>query len=75
MPFFLKLTCNILSHPLIFGDSPGPGDNVTAQNHELRLREINTLEWDELLLTNDSNNLTAPTGGNCIDPICSRASG
>ncbi|XP_062174813.1 calmodulin-binding transcription activator 5 isoform X2 [Alnus glutinosa] len=40
----------------------GPGDNFTVQNHEMRLLEINTLEWDELLLTNDSNNLTAPTG-------------
>ncbi|KAB1213865.1 Calmodulin-binding transcription activator 5 [Morella rubra] len=40
----------------------GPGDNLTIQNHQLRLQEINTLEWDELLLTNDSNNSTAPTG-------------
>lgn len=52
------------SHPLIFGESTDPGGNLTVQNHELRLLEINTLDWDELLLANDSNNLAAPTGGN-----------
>ncbi|XP_059443882.1 calmodulin-binding transcription activator 5-like isoform X2 [Corylus avellana] len=41
-------------------DFLGPGDNLTVQNHELRLHEINTLEWEELILTNDSNNSTAP---------------
>ncbi|XP_044500808.1 calmodulin-binding transcription activator 5 isoform X2 [Mangifera indica] len=33
-----------------------PNDNLTVQNHELRLHEINTLEWDELVVANDSNN-------------------
>ncbi|KAF5452276.1 hypothetical protein F2P56_027296 [Juglans regia] len=46
----------------ILGESIGPGDNLTVQNHELTIHEINTLEWDELLLTNDSNISTAPTG-------------
>ncbi|XP_048235121.1 calmodulin-binding transcription activator 5 isoform X2 [Ricinus communis] len=32
-----------------------PGDSLTVINHELRLHEINTLEWDELV-TNDPNN-------------------
>nr|POE57432.1 calmodulin-binding transcription activator 5 [Quercus suber] len=34
----------------------------TVQNHELRLHEINTLEWDDLLLTNDLNNSIVPKG-------------
>ena len=51
------------SNPLLFKESSGPGDNLTVQNHELRLHEINTLEWDELILTNDSNNSTAPKEG------------
>ncbi|KAG2726927.1 hypothetical protein I3760_01G136700 [Carya illinoinensis] len=40
----------------------GPGDNLNVHNHELRIHEINTLEWDELLLTNDSNTSIAPKG-------------
>ncbi|XP_010524575.1 PREDICTED: calmodulin-binding transcription activator 5 isoform X2 [Tarenaya hassleriana] len=32
-----------------------------AQNHEIRLHEINTLEWDELLVPNDDNSPPAPT--------------
>lgn len=51
------------SYLLFFKESIGPGDNLTVQNHELTIHEINTLEWDELLLTNDSNISTAPTGG------------
>uniref|UniRef100_A0A2N9IA65 CG-1 domain-containing protein n=1 Tax=Fagus sylvatica TaxID=28930 RepID=A0A2N9IA65_FAGSY len=45
-------------------ESAGPGDNLTVQNHQLTLHEINTLEWDDLLLTNDSNNSIAHKGGN-----------
>uniref|UniRef100_A0A2N9EZA3 CG-1 domain-containing protein n=1 Tax=Fagus sylvatica TaxID=28930 RepID=A0A2N9EZA3_FAGSY len=41
----------------------GPGDNLTVQNHQLTLQEINTLEWDDLLLANDSNNSIAHKGG------------
>ncbi|KAG6726322.1 hypothetical protein I3842_02G075400 [Carya illinoinensis] len=48
-------------------ESIGPGDNLTVQNHELTIHEINTLEWDELLLTNDSNISTAPTGDTSFD--------
>ncbi|XP_023895394.1 calmodulin-binding transcription activator 5 isoform X3 [Quercus suber] len=40
-----------------YGESAG-----TVQNHELRLHEINTLEWDDLLLTNDLNNSIVPKG-------------
>ncbi|KAG7995873.1 hypothetical protein I3843_01G132400 [Carya illinoinensis] len=43
-------------------ESTGPGDNLNVHNHELRIHEINTLEWDELLLTNDSNTSIAPKG-------------
>ncbi|KAK8493591.1 hypothetical protein V6N13_135961 [Hibiscus sabdariffa] len=32
-----------------------PNNSVDVRNHERRLHEINTLEWDELLITNDSN--------------------
>ncbi|ONI28099.1 hypothetical protein PRUPE_1G122800 [Prunus persica] len=31
-----------------------PGDGLTVKNHEKRLHDINTLEWEELLITNDS---------------------
>ncbi|XWS53541.1 hypothetical protein CRYUN_Cryun10bG0010100 [Craigia yunnanensis] len=33
-------------------------DSVKVRNHEMTLHEINTLEWDELLVTNDSNDST-----------------
>ncbi|KAI4338549.1 hypothetical protein MLD38_023595 [Melastoma candidum] len=34
-----------------------PGDSLTVQNHEMRLHEINTLEWDDLVadVPNNSN--------------------
>ncbi|XP_038991885.1 calmodulin-binding transcription activator 5-like isoform X3 [Hibiscus syriacus] len=32
-----------------------PNNSVDVKNHERRLHEINTLDWDELLITNDSN--------------------
>ncbi|XP_022760651.1 calmodulin-binding transcription activator 5 isoform X2 [Durio zibethinus] len=35
-----------------------PSDSVKARNHEMTLHEINTLEWDELLVTNDTNGST-----------------
>ncbi|XP_034228719.1 calmodulin-binding transcription activator 5 isoform X2 [Prunus dulcis] len=31
-----------------------PGDGLTVKNHEKRLHDINTLEWEELLITDDS---------------------
>ncbi|XP_017974984.1 PREDICTED: calmodulin-binding transcription activator 5 [Theobroma cacao] len=31
---------------------------LTVRNHEMRLHEINTLEWDDLLVTNDTNDST-----------------
>ncbi|KAI3459232.1 hypothetical protein Pfo_015895 [Paulownia fortunei] len=34
--------------------------SMTIKNHEQRLHEINTLEWDELLVPDDSNKLIAP---------------
>ncbi|KAM1723481.1 hypothetical protein COP2_022355 [Malus domestica] len=33
---------------------PELGDRLTVNNHEQRLHDINTLEWEELLVTNDS---------------------
>ncbi|GKV31380.1 hypothetical protein SLEP1_g40074 [Rubroshorea leprosula] len=39
-----------------------PGDSVTVKNHERRLRDLNTLEWDELLVTNSTNETMAPKG-------------
>ncbi|XVF28232.1 hypothetical protein REPUB_Repub15cG0011800 [Reevesia pubescens] len=33
-------------------------DTVKVINHEMTLHEINTLEWDELLVTNDTNDST-----------------
>ncbi|KAK9288740.1 hypothetical protein L1049_017204 [Liquidambar formosana] len=43
-----------------FGDLTEPGSNSTIKNYERRLHEINTLEWEELLVTNDPNNSIAP---------------
>ncbi|KAE9453268.1 hypothetical protein C3L33_14839, partial [Rhododendron williamsianum] len=40
-----------------------PGDNMTIINHEMRLHEINTLDWEELLVPDDLNKLSAPDGG------------
>ncbi|KAK8572062.1 hypothetical protein V6N13_047684 [Hibiscus sabdariffa] len=34
-------------------------DSVKVRNQELRIQEINTLEWDELLVTNDAKNSMA----------------
>lgn len=38
----------------------GDRDSIEVRNHEIRLREINTLEWDELLDSNGSNGATLP---------------
>lgn len=38
--------------------------NETVINHEMRMHEINTLEWDELVVPNSSNKLIASEGGN-----------
>ncbi|CAJ1940888.1 unnamed protein product [Sphenostylis stenocarpa] len=38
-------------------------DNVKDKSHELRLHEINTLEWDDLVDANDHNPSTLPNGG------------
>ncbi|KAK7264692.1 hypothetical protein RJT34_32302 [Clitoria ternatea] len=38
-------------------------NNVTVQSHERRLHEINTLEWDDLVVTEDLITSTAPNGG------------
>ncbi|KAJ4722051.1 Calmodulin-binding transcription activator [Melia azedarach] len=37
-----------------------PNDSLTVRNHEMRLHEINTLEWDELVVANDPSGSTAP---------------
>ncbi|KAK8671197.1 hypothetical protein V6N13_037802 [Hibiscus sabdariffa] len=46
-----------------------PSDGIKA-NHEMTLHEINTLEWDELLATNDTNGSAVPIGdknSTCFD--------
>jgi len=35
----------------------------------MRLHELNTLEWDELV-TNDPGNLIPPGGGNRLEALC-----
>ncbi|KAL0376377.1 UNVERIFIED_CONTAM: Calmodulin-binding transcription activator 5 [Sesamum calycinum] len=37
-------------------------DSVTIKHHEQRLHEINTLEWDELLVPDDPHGLITPQG-------------
>ncbi|KAL0457473.1 UNVERIFIED_CONTAM: Calmodulin-binding transcription activator 5 [Sesamum latifolium] len=38
-------------------------DSVTIKHHEQRLHEINTLEWDELLVPDDPHRLITPQEG------------
>nr|KJB22942.1 hypothetical protein B456_004G075100 [Gossypium raimondii] len=40
-----------------------PGESVNVRNHEMKLLEINTLEWDELLVANGANDSIASRGG------------
>ncbi|RVW39917.1 Calmodulin-binding transcription activator 5 [Vitis vinifera] len=40
-----------------------PRDSITVRNYEMRIHELNTLEWDELLVSNDPNNSMAPKEG------------
>lgn len=37
------------------------GDNISVNNHEMRLHEINTLDWDELLVPNVPNEASLAT--------------
>ncbi|XP_027369147.1 calmodulin-binding transcription activator 5-like isoform X2 [Abrus precatorius] len=41
----------------------GDMGNIQVKSHELRLHEINTLEWDDLVVANDLNASIAPNGG------------
>ncbi|PPD95579.1 hypothetical protein GOBAR_AA05912 [Gossypium barbadense] len=43
--------------------SEEPGESVNVRNHEMKLLEINTLEWDELLVANGANDSIASRGG------------
>ncbi|KEH32339.1 calmodulin-binding transcription activator [Medicago truncatula] len=38
-------------------------ENITVKSHELRLHELNTLEWDDLVVANDLNTSVVPNGG------------
>lgn len=40
------------------------GPNETIINHKMRLHELNTLEWDELVVPQDSNKSITPQEGN-----------
>ncbi|KAL3626586.1 hypothetical protein CASFOL_030135 [Castilleja foliolosa] len=42
----------------------GRSDSLTIKNHEQRLHEINTLDWDELLVPDDPQNLNSSQEGN-----------
>lgn len=44
-----------------FIDSAEPIETII--NHEMRLHEINTLEWDELVVPDGSIKLNAPAEG------------
>ncbi|PHU01736.1 Calmodulin-binding transcription activator 6 [Capsicum chinense] len=43
-----------------------PNSDMTVQNHEQRLLEINTLEWDDLLAPGDSNKIISTQQGICM---------
>ncbi|KAJ8747627.1 hypothetical protein K2173_012895 [Erythroxylum novogranatense] len=55
VPWLLSEEFNSGGSQAYFAD---PGDSLTVKNHEMRLHEINTLEWDELV-TNDPNTSAA----------------
>ncbi|KAL3626631.1 hypothetical protein CASFOL_030180 [Castilleja foliolosa] len=42
----------------------GRSDSLTIKNHEQTLHEINTLDWDELLVPDDPQNLNSSQEGN-----------
>lgn len=48
---------------------PEPSDTTTVMTHEQRLHEINTLEWDDLLVTDEPFKPAMPKGGklSCFD--------
>ncbi|KAF8394646.1 hypothetical protein HHK36_020862 [Tetracentron sinense] len=48
------------SDPSFIGGSTELGDSMTAINHEMRLHEINTLDWEYLLATHDPSDSAAP---------------
>lgn len=37
--------------------------DTVVRNHDISLHDINTLDWDELLVPTDLNNQSAPTVG------------
>jgi len=41
-------------------------NSLGSRNHEIRLHEINTLDWDELLVPADISNQSHPTEGTYI---------
>ncbi|XP_059646906.1 calmodulin-binding transcription activator 5-like isoform X6 [Cornus florida] len=43
--------------------STEPGDSITIKIHERRLHEINTLEWEDLLVPDDPSKLNTSEGG------------
>ena len=47
----------------------GSSDSLTVRSHAMRLHELNTLEWDELV-TNDPGNSIPPGGGNRLEAPC-----
>lgn len=51
------------------GESVELGEKVTVQSHEMRLHEINTLEWEDLVVSNDPNNLIIPGKGTTMSLI------
>ncbi|KAL2960266.1 hypothetical protein AAZX31_17G030800 [Glycine max] len=56
----------ILSEEIDSGTTTAYADtsaNINVKSHELRLHEINTLDWDDLVDANDHNTTTVPNGG------------
>lgn len=41
-------------------------NSLVARNHEIRIHEINTLDWDELLVPTDISSQPSPTEGTYI---------
>lgn len=59
---YYKVDVSSLPQPFFLVEPAESGDRLTLKNHELRLHEINTLEWDELLAKNDVNSVLPKAG-------------
>lgn len=56
----------LIFNPSLLYDFSENNDSMTIINHQQRLHEINTLEWDELLVPDDPQKLNSPQEGRVL---------